>query len=153
MLIYSYYFSRNAKSYLASINYPYSIPSWVYQWTKAFLEYIKSNLLLILEKKSDMEVEFEIIQPFFIQRLMSPPGKNAWCCCVTPDWNPKDQSTNWTVFFVLMELMASLISLNEMSPPLYIMLQAIYFPSLGSHLTIMESGRIQASIISFTVLS
>merc|ERR1712098_234192 len=52
-------FSRAARSSLASENSPSSIPSPTYQWTKALLAYIRSNLWSILENTSAMAVELD----------------------------------------------------------------------------------------------
>ena len=53
---------RAAKSSLASENSPSSIPSPTYQWTKARLEYMRSNLWLSAFQASAMAVVLESMQ-------------------------------------------------------------------------------------------
>jgi hypothetical protein len=53
------------------------------------------------------------------------------------------------VLLVLMVAMAALTSFGTTSP-LYIIEQAMYFPCLGSHLTIIEAGSKTALVISAT---
>merc|ERR1712072_1544641 len=67
-------FSRAARSSLASENSPSSIPSPTYQWTKALLAYMRSNLWSILEKTSAMAVELETMQTALMTLARSPPG-------------------------------------------------------------------------------
>merc|ERR1711982_68828 len=55
-------------------NSPSSIPSPTYQWTKALLAYIKSNLWSSLEKTSAMAVELEIMQTALITLAKSHLG-------------------------------------------------------------------------------
>merc|ERR1740115_162088 len=131
-------FSRAARSSRASENSPSSIPSPTYQWTKALLAYIRSNLWSILEKTSAMAVELEIMQQALMTLARSPPG--------TPVGH---QSTNWMVLLVLMVATAALTSLGTTSP-LYMRQQAMYFPCLGSHLAIMEAGSKAELVISAT---
>merc|ERR550514_2070456 len=131
-------FSRAAKSSRASENSPSSIPSPTYQWTKARLEYIRSNLWSIRENTSAMAVVLLIMQTALITFARSPPGTTVG-----------DQSTNWMVRLVLIVATAAFTSFGTTSPR-YIMQQAMYFPCRGSHFTIIEAGSNTELVISAT---
>merc|ERR1712060_236858 len=70
----------------------------------------------------------------------SPPGTTVGGWSLIPHLNPVGhQSTNWMVLLVLMVATEALTSLGTTSP-LYMRQHAMYFPCLGSHLTIMLAG-------------
>merc|ERR1719345_711445 len=143
-------FSRAARSSRASENSPSSIPSPTYQWTKALLAYIRSNLWSILEKTSAMAVELEIMQQALMTLARSPPGTTVGGWELIPHLKPVGhQSTNWMVLLVLMVATAALTSLGTTSP-LYMRQQAMYLPWRGSHLAIMEAGSKAELVISAT---
>merc|ERR1711898_87841 len=139
-------FSRAARSSLASENSPSSIPSPTYQWTKALLAYMRSNLWSTLEKTSAMAVELETMQTALMTLARSPPGTTVGGWYLKPVGH---QSTNWMVLLVLMVATAALTSLGTTSP-LYMRQQAMYFPCLGSHLAIIAAGSKEELVISAT---
>merc|ERR1711934_1190010 len=68
-------FSRAARSSLASENSPSSIPSPTYQWTKALLAYIRSNLWSSLAQASAMAVVLLSIQTALLKASRTPVDK------------------------------------------------------------------------------
>merc|ERR1712139_331524 len=105
---------------------------------------------VILEKTSAMAVELETMQQALMTLARSPPGTTVGGWQLIPHLNPVGhQSTNWMVLLVLMVATAALTSFGTTSP-LYMRQQAMYFPCLGSHLTIMEAGSKTELVISAT---
>merc|ERR1719500_1271856 len=110
-------FSRAAMSSLASENSPSSMPSPTYQWTKARLAYIGSNLWSSLAQASAMAVVLESMQTARCTLARSPPGTTVGGWQLIPTLKPVGhQSTNWTLRLLLMVAMASLTSLGTTSP-------------------------------------
>merc|ERR1711935_1074306 len=143
-------FSRAARSSRASENSPSSIPSPTYQWTKARLAYMRSNLWSMRERASTMAVVLATMQTARLTSAKSPPGIVKGLQELIPVLKPVGhQSTNWMVRLVLMVAMEALTSLGTTSPR-YIMQQAMYLPWRGSHLVIMLAGSKQAFVISAT---
>merc|ERR1712187_865264 len=146
----SYSFSSAARSSRASENSPSSIPSPTYQWTKARLAYITSNLWSMRENTSAMAVEFEIMHTARWTLARSPPGTTVGGWQLMPHLKPVGhQSTNWMVRFVLMVATAAFTSFGTTSPR-YIMQHAMYLPWRGSHFTNMEAGSKTLIVISAT---
>merc|ERR1712014_97189 len=102
------------------------------------------------EKTSAMAVVLDNMQQALLTLAMSPPGTAVGASLLIPHLKPVGhQSTNWMVLLVLMVATAALTSFGTTSP-LYIKQQAIYFPCLGSHLTIIEAGSKTELVISAT---
>merc|ERR550534_1044952 len=143
-------FSRAAMSSRASENSPSSIPSPTYQWTKARLAYMRSNLWSRRAQASATAVVLLNMQTARWTLAKSPPGTTVGGWQLIPHLKPVGhQSTNWMVLLVLMVATAALTSLGTTSP-LYMRQQAMYFPCLGSHLAIMEAGSKEELVISAT---
>merc|ERR1719410_2852668 len=110
-------FSRAARSSLASENSPSSIPSPTYQWTKALLAYMRSNLWSSLAQASAIAVVLLSIQTALLILARSPPGTTVGGWELMPTLKPVGhQSTNWMLLLVLMVAMAAFTSLGTTSP-------------------------------------
>merc|ERR550534_1695852 len=144
-------FSRAAMSSRASENSPSSIPSPTYQWTKARLAYMRSNLWSRRAQASATAVVLLNMQTARWTLAKSPPGTTVGGWQLIPTLNPVGhQSTNWIVRLVLMVAIAAFTSFGTTSPR-YSMQHAIYLPWRGSHFTIWLAGSKQALVISDTL--
>merc|ERR1719152_759846 len=126
------------------------IPSPTYQWTKARLEYMRSNLWSRRPETSPMAVVFEIMITARWTLARSPPGTTVGGWLLMPTLKAVGhQSTNWIVRLLLMVAMDAFTSLGTTSPR-YMRTHAMYLPWRGSHLTIMFAGSNTAEVISET---
>ena len=124
-----------------------------YQWTKARLRYIRSNLWSRRAHNEAIAVVLLNMQTARLTGAISLPSVACRVWLLMPTLNPVGhQSTKWMFALALILEMASLTFLGATSPR-YSKQQDMYLPALGSHFTIWFWGSNTACVISLTFRS